>query len=76
MSKKKDFNFCLRMAYFAYAFAIMQCCAARKDGKTQKGFRKNQYVKLLPPKNSLNRDVGGISLSCTGVKYLMNFNKR
>ena len=32
-------------------------------------------MKLLPPKNSLSKDVGGISLSCTGTKYLMNFSK-
>lgn len=36
----------------------------------------NQYLKLLPPRNSLSRDVSGISLSCTGVKYLMNFMSR
>lgn len=37
---------------------------------------QSQYLKLLPPRNSRRSEVGGISLSCTGVKYLMNFSRR
>lgn len=36
----------------------------------------NQYLKLLPPKNSLNNEVGGISLSRIATKYLINLSKR
>ena len=37
---------------------------------------KNQYLKLLPPKNSRNNEVGGNSLSCTDTKYDRNRKSR
>ena len=32
--------------------------------------------KAAAAQEPLSKDVGGISLSCTGVKYLMNFMRR
>ena len=75
--RKLQYKYCLFC--FVYLLQTKRYVAYFLQSKRKKLIYPNfppQYLKLLPPKNSRNKEVGGISLSCTGTKYLMNFNSR